>query len=190
VDPLPYCEKCGAQVKEDDTFCPSCGAPVKAGAVRRGRRYRRYARGDDLCFGREEPRRDPLGLIEFGLFLLTVGVVYMVNPNILSEFVSWVELMGDHGVGIRPPATLITSAALFFGLIGLSNLLTAAIRVAIDKVWGRILPDVLAGAGFLVFAYVVNLYSQQVISWTNILAIMAIVLGALVILYTVMRNLY
>jgi len=25
---LPYCSKCGAELKEGDKFCPSCGAPV------------------------------------------------------------------------------------------------------------------------------------------------------------------
>ena len=25
---MPYCTKCGALLKEDDKFCPVCGAPV------------------------------------------------------------------------------------------------------------------------------------------------------------------
>lgn|SRR5512135_2273183 len=25
---MPYCVKCGAPLKEDDRFCPVCGAPV------------------------------------------------------------------------------------------------------------------------------------------------------------------
>jgi hypothetical protein len=25
---LPYCTKCGAPLREDDKFCPVCGAPV------------------------------------------------------------------------------------------------------------------------------------------------------------------
>jgi hypothetical protein len=28
VKSLPYCTKCGAPLKEDDKFCPVCGAPV------------------------------------------------------------------------------------------------------------------------------------------------------------------
>jgi hypothetical protein len=28
VKHLPYCTKCGAPLKEDDKFCPVCGAPV------------------------------------------------------------------------------------------------------------------------------------------------------------------
>ena len=29
---MPYCYKCGAEVKEEDTFCPQCGVNLKAGA--------------------------------------------------------------------------------------------------------------------------------------------------------------
>ena len=25
---MPYCAKCGAKLKEDDKFCPACGAPA------------------------------------------------------------------------------------------------------------------------------------------------------------------
>jgi hypothetical protein len=28
VDVMPYCVQCGAPLKEDDKFCPVCGAPV------------------------------------------------------------------------------------------------------------------------------------------------------------------
>jgi hypothetical protein len=27
---MPYCHKCGAEVKEDDSFCPQCGANLAA----------------------------------------------------------------------------------------------------------------------------------------------------------------
>ena len=186
---MPYCNNCGAQISDEDEYCPSCGAPTKARPIPRRRRPRRYARDDELCFGRE-PRGDPLGVIEFGLFLLIVGSVYLYNPSILTEFVGWVEQMADLGVAIRPPATLNASATLFFGLIGASNLFTAVVRVLVDKVWERILQDVLTGVGFLSFAYLVRLYGQHLITWTNVLAYGAVVLGASVIVYSLLRNIF
>lgn len=30
---MPQCEKCGAKVKEDMSFCPNCGAPLKEAAA-------------------------------------------------------------------------------------------------------------------------------------------------------------
>lgn len=187
---MPYCEKCGAQFGEKDQYCPSCGNPVKPGVWVRPRRERAYARERDVCFGREERRGDPLGIVEFGLFLLIVGVVYISNPDILSGFISWVRTMADLGTMFRPPTPLISSAVLFFALIGFSNLLTASIRVMVDKVWRRILSDVLAGAGLLLFAYLINLYGQHAITWTNVIAVMAIAFGALVIAYSLLRNLF
>jgi uncharacterized membrane protein YvbJ len=31
---MPYCWKCGAELKEDAKFCPKCGAPVSERARR------------------------------------------------------------------------------------------------------------------------------------------------------------
>jgi hypothetical protein len=186
---MPYCINCGAQIGEEDEYCPSCGAPTKIRPLRRDRRLRRYARDDELCFGRE-PRGDPLGLVEFGLFLLIVGVVYTANPNITSVFINWVRRMAELELAISPPSELVTSATLFFSQIGFSNLLTAVMRVMIDKVWGRILQDFLTGIGFLSIAYIVRLYGQNAVTWTNVLAYGAIVFGGLVMLYALLRNIF
>lgn len=29
---MPYCHKCGSEAKEEDSFCPQCGATLKVGA--------------------------------------------------------------------------------------------------------------------------------------------------------------
>jgi len=185
---MPYCENCGAEVGEEQRICPKCGAPVKV-SVERRRRDRRIRREDDLCFGRES-RRDPLDLLEFGLFLLVVGAVFLSNPSVPGELVDWVKLMADLSTPIRPQASLISSATLFFGLIGLSNLFTAVVRVLMDKVWRRILPDLLAGAGFLALAYLVSLYAKEAITFTNVIAVEAIVFGISVVLYSVLRDVF
>jgi hypothetical protein len=186
---MPYCINCGAQIAEEDEYCLSCGAPTRTRPSIRDWRLRRYARDDELCFGKE-PRGDPLGLVEFGLFLLVVGVVYKTNTNVTSVFLNWVRRMIELEIAISPPSTLVMSAALFFSLIGFSNLLTAVMRVMIDKVWGRILQDVLTGIGFLLIAYIVRQYGQNIITWTNVLAYGAIVFGGLVMLYAILRNIF
>jgi hypothetical protein len=185
---LPYCKNCGSEMSEDRRYCPKCGAPFDKGVSKR-RRGRRRRRDDDLCFGRESDR-DPLDLLEFGLFLLVVGAVFLSNPSIPAELVDWVTLMADLSAPIRPQASLISSATLFFGLIGLSNLFTAVARVLMDKVWRRILPDLLAGTGFLALTYLVSLYAKEAITFTNVIAVEAIVFGISVVLYAVLRDMF
>lgn len=183
---MPYCEECGARVSEDQRSCPDCGAPIKSGFERR-RRDRRVRREDDLCFGRE-PERDPLGILEFGLFLLVVGAVFITNTDILSEMIGWVRAMVDLETPLRPTRSILSSATMFFILTGISNLFTAGVRLLMDKVWRRILQDVLSGAGILAFAYLLSLYAKEAMAWTSVLAIGAIVLGALIVLYFLLRN--
>lgn len=182
-----YCEKCGARVSEDESFCPSCGTPVKSVSTRRVRRVRRDRREDELCFG-EEPKGDPLGIVGFGLFLLVVGLVFQMNTGVHTDFLSWVRSMADSEAFVMPPRALINSAVLFFGLIGLSNFLEAAIRFLVDKDPGRITTDVLSGVGFLAFAYIINLWSLGSITWTMVVAYQAIIIGVLVILGSFIRH--
>ncbi|MGD9131126.1 MAG: zinc-ribbon domain-containing protein [Candidatus Bathyarchaeota archaeon] len=37
---MPYCQKCGSEVKEEMAFCPKCGATLKVTAARPAERYR------------------------------------------------------------------------------------------------------------------------------------------------------
>ena len=37
---MPYCQKCGSEVKEEMTFCPQCGATLKVTETRPVERYR------------------------------------------------------------------------------------------------------------------------------------------------------
>ena len=185
---MPKCKKCGEEIKENDWFCKSCGISVKDDVAEHHRV--RYNRERDLCFGREEPGRDPLGIVNFGLFLLIVGVVFSYNSSIIQNFVSWIQSLANQGTFVRPPISLISSASLFFGGLGVANLFVAVLRLMIDKVWRRILSDLLSGVGLLSFAYLINLYGEHLIAWTQVLAFGAIIFGILVIFYTFLRNVF
>ncbi len=187
---MPRCEKCGAEAREGARFCPSCGAPVAVEGGKPRREAFTRARKEDLCFGGGEPRGDPLGLVDFGLFLSVIGIVFVLNRSIASEAIDWFRQLAEQQAMVRPPTELVYSGALFFGLLGASNLLTACIRIAIDKVWRRILSDILAGAGLLSFAYLISLYGGQAIEWTTVIGAEAVVFGVLVILYATLRNIF
>jgi hypothetical protein len=186
---MTLCPKCGAKTKEDDKFCPYCGEPLAAKTSVQPVKES-YTRERDVCFGGGERRPDHLGLVSFGIFLLIVGVIFVANPNVVSEFRVWIESMALEKTLSRPPPGLIASATLFFGLIGLSNFFVAGIRYLIDKASRRPLRDVLSGVALLSFSYLIYLYGIHAFTWQMVLAIEAIVCGLLVILYSAMRYLF
>ena len=180
---MPFCDRCGSEIGEGQKFCPKCGAPART----EDSVERRIRRQDDACFGIDQ-RRDPLGILDLGIFLLAVGVVFQLNPDLFSSLISWIEMMADLEILVMPPSALTNSAVIFFGFIGVANFGTAAIRIAIDKNMGRILQDALSGVGLLAFAYLINLFAQGSISWRMVLAGEAIVVGVLIIAYALFRS--
>lgn len=181
---MATCPKCGAKTDESDVFCRSCGASIP---VKTDKPYKEetYVRERGECFGEvERPRKDYLGLVSFGIFLLIVGIIFIANPNLISQFSSWVEQMAKEKVVKRPPTELIFSATLFFGIIGTSDFLIAAIRFLTDKSKRRVLVDILSGIALILFAYLLHLYGNHAISWHVVLAAEAVACGMLIILYS------
>ena len=183
---MATCPKCGAEVKEDDKFCPYCGTSLAA----KTRAEERHAQERDVCFGEAERRKDYSGLVSFGLFLLIVGIVFVANANIVSDFGLWVEQLTSEKHLLRPPPELITSATLFFGLIGLSNFFVAGIRYMIDRARRRVLSDVLSGIALVSFSYLIHLYGIHALTWQMVLAVEVIACGLLVIAYSAIRYLF
>ena len=69
-------------------------------------------------------------------------------------------------------------------LIGFSSFATAAIRWFQDGTVRRVLSDVLSGTGFIIFAYLINLYGRKAIAWTMVFAVETIFIGVLVVAYS------
>ena len=183
-----YCEKCGAEIGEGDDYCPQCGASTRS-EVPSTRRSRSSRREDDLCFG-EETGRDPLDALSFGFFLVIVGIIFYTQGNLFWDFIGWVESMGDAGDLIRPPTVLLNGAYTFFGLLGLSNFLSVAIRYVVDRNRRRIMGDLFSGIALVSFAYAINMYSEGRLSFTGIFGVEAIVVGLLVIIYFLTRKMF
>jgi len=131
-----------------------------------------------------------MGLVSFGFFLLVVGIVFIANPDIPSDFGSWIENMADRQDLLRPPEGLLVSGALFFGLMGAFNFLQGGIRFWTGGSMRQTLVDVLSGVALVLFAYLIHLYSIYQLEWQLVLAFEVVVVGLLVILYSVIRQLY
>jgi hypothetical protein len=120
------------------------------------------------------------------MLFLAVAIVFIANPFLLSDLRLWVEKMTNDGVLTRPPIGLITSAATFFVLIGVSGFIKAAIRLRLAKFNRRVFADILSGIALILFAYLITLYGSHVITWLLIFAIEAAVCGVLLISYAIM----
>ena len=144
----------------------------------------------ETCFSPGLRKKDYLGLVAFGIFILIVGIVFMANPNLISDFSSWIKQMTDEQHLIRPYEGLISSATLFFTLIGLSNFLEASIKLWIGKARRQILADILSGVALVLFAYLIHLYGIYALTWQIVIAIEAIAVGLLVVSYSIARYVF
>ncbi|MDH5689503.1 MAG: hypothetical protein OEZ48_16765 [Candidatus Bathyarchaeota archaeon] len=143
-----------------------------------------------MCFGAGERRRDFAGLISFGAFLIVVAITFLANPNMVSDFQLWIERVTSENILLRPSQGLITSATVFFGLIGLSNFLVAGVRFKLDKATRRAFADILSGMALLLFSYLIYLYGSYALAWQMVLTIQIVAIGLLVILYGVVVHLF
>ncbi len=176
------CSKCGKKNQEDAEFCINCGTSLYSVE-------RREVHGD-LCFGEGKRGRDYLGFISFGFFIIVVGIVLTITPNLLSIFWRWIVQLTNKQAWIRPPKELINSAPLFLYLIGVSSFLMAGIRFLVDKGRKQILTDILSGVASVFFAYLINLYASYVLRFRMVLALETIICGLLVISYTIVRYVF
>jgi uncharacterized membrane protein HdeD (DUF308 family) len=181
---MPTCPKCHAEAKESDKFCSNCGASLTIEA-RKPAETKTRIRERDTCFGERE--RDYLGLVSFGFLLLTLGIIFTLNPNTVDNLRLWIEQISTVRRLVRPPEGLIFSVALFFGLIGVFDFAMAGIRLAANDIKRRVLADSLSGIALVLFAYLIQLYGGYNLPWPKVLGIEAIACGLLIAVYSVAR---
>lgn len=81
---MPFCKKCGAELKEDAKFCNSCGTPVSA--EKRARPRKMYAKEREACFGPPGSGGGLWGAMSFGVFIVGLGILWFFDifwPGIL-----------------------------------------------------------------------------------------------------------
>jgi len=186
---MPTCPKCGAEAEKNDEFCRVCGTRL-VGETGEPVERKRYSQERDVCFGEGERYRDYSGLVSFGVFLLMVGIIFLVNPNLISDFRSWVDTMRTQETLLRPTQGVIDSATLFFALVGISNFFIASIRFMAHQRLRRVLTSILSGVALVSFSYFIYLYGTHALAWQMTLAAEAIVCGLLIILYSILRYMF
>ena len=81
---MPFCRKCGAELKENAKFCASCETPI--GAETRVKPKPSYTREREACFGPRGSGGGLWGAISFGVFVVGLGILWLFDffwPGIL-----------------------------------------------------------------------------------------------------------
>jgi len=98
---MPFCHKCGSEIKEEDSFCPQCGATLKAGIPRPPERYRsekaekqekseKHEKEEKMEKGEQPEKYEKkefgiLGPLIGGVILILVGfMIYLTVTGILE----------------------------------------------------------------------------------------------------------
>lgn len=181
------CPTCRAENKDDAKFCFSCGTALVTKVPETPAVPPPTVPPSPpppWTYWRERERHaDLLGLVGLALFLIIVSLLFAANPNLIADVSLWSERVSRSGIWTRPPEGVITSAALFFGLIGASSFLVAGLRVVVGRARFRALADILAGTAAIAFAYLLTFYADRRITGQLVLALEGAVVGALILVY-------
>lgn len=182
------CPTCGTENREPSKTCFFCGAvlPVEPPALEivepapppPSLRPAPPSRPASRDYG-----PDFVGLFGVAFFLIVVGVVFYVNPNLLEELRRWWDQILAGRLLQRPPEGVITSAALFWALLGLTSFAIAGLRWAVTRSKLRTLGASLGGIGMIAFAYLLYRYSRGESSGSLVISFEAAVIGVLLIVY-------
>jgi len=143
-------------------------------------------RTQDECFGTPRPTKPepgPPGAVSFAFFLIIVGVVFLANPGLFTDFETWVKSFTPTGGVPRPPDSMILSAITFFIVAGIFDFITAGIRYALKARPRKVLSDVMTGIAWIVLAGFTSLYLGRSISGPVVVASELVVIGVMIIVY-------
>ncbi len=179
------CSNCGTENPEGSRFCMSCALPLTVSAPRPAAAYPAppspYLRHEHR---HRQPHEELVGLLGLAFVLVAVSAIFAWNANLPSELQEWSRIVSvNHTVFVRPPEGIIVSAAWFFTIVGLFELVAAALRWALRWTYLRIAGRTLSAVGDLVFASLLFLYSAHTISGLMMGAILAGTVGMLLFIF-------
>ncbi len=188
---MPICPSCGQVNREGANFCAFCAAPI-ARPAGPGPAPPAPAPpppappAQDECFGTPKPpvrEPGPPGAVGFAFFLITVGIVFLANPGLFTDFETWVKTFTPTGGIPRPPDSMIVSAIVFFAAAGVFDFVTTGIRFAMKARPRKVLSDAMTGVAWVVLAAFTALYLWRLISGPVVIALELVVIGLLIIVY-------
>jgi len=126
---------------------------------------------------------DYVGLFGVAFFFLVLGIVFYLNGNLLTELRRWWEQILAGRGAFRPPEGVITSAGLFWGLLGVANFGVGFLRWFFTRSRIRTLGALLGGIAMVTFSYLLYRYSLRDLSGSLIVSLEAAVIAVLLFVY-------
>ncbi len=163
----------------------SCAAPLAASAPMPAPGYT----APPAPFPRHEhrhrqPHEELVGLLGLAFVLVAVSAIFAWNANLPAQLQEWSRIVSaNNTVFVRPPEGIIVSAAWFFTVVGLFEIVAAALRWALRWTYLRVAGRTLSAVGDLVFAALLFLYSARTISGLMMGAILAGTVGMLLFIF-------
>ncbi len=181
------CTSCGTENPEGSRFCMSCAAPFAPPAPVAAAPPYPAAPPPPPHHRHRQPYEDLIGLLGLAFVLAAVSVAFAVTPSLPAQLQEWTQIVSaNQTIFVRPPEGVIVSAAWFFVAVGIFEFVAAGLRWAMRWTRLRVAGRILAGAGDLIFASLLFLYSAKTISGPFLIAILAGSVAVLLMIFVVL----
>jgi len=169
-------------------------------SIKRRKKYLIFQKEETkMTQGRHSKGTDWLGLVSLGFFFITVGIVFIVTPNLTGEIRTFIkdfhlEAYANFKLPApRTPHPIIYEAIINFCYIfGVSQIIILVLRFALRDSPSR---KAETGSGIIfwlgmgVFADFANSLSVEPTGWFSLLSGLIIMIGLLIISRIIMREL-
>ncbi|MGQ9680309.1 MAG: hypothetical protein ACUVV4_06035 [Candidatus Bathyarchaeia archaeon] len=133
--------------------------------------------------------KDPLDLLGFGVFIVTVSLIIMNFPNLFSELFSWLRRLEFGKVIIIPNSLLWPLIWMLIGG-GLWNLVSCGIRLLTNINRRKSVSDGSRGLFLIIASFFFREYSYGLMPFTTLVSSLLISLGILIVLASLVSYKY
>lgn len=148
---------------------------------------------------RRREKRDILGLASFGFFLLVIGVIWIITPNLSQEVVSFFEDFkpGEEifpNVFLPTPerhhAIVYTALARLFFVYGLFQIVVLVLRIFLREPLNRVAGTFSGIVFWLGAGFVSNLLADEAVEWFGFLGWIIVFIGLSLVVRSVLMLLF
>ena len=178
------CSSCGAENKDDATFCTKCGVRLQGSLGSQGveasssEQAKRLGSKPSLRYHEGEGF---LGAVSAGVILIILAITYLRYPGVFSAFVGYIRAWEFARGFVKPPPVLVEPGIFFFESVAVWSLVLAVLRMIVQRSARRAVGEV-AGALFCLFvAFLLTEYTSDIYAGRTVLAYLVIGVGLVVV---------